>query len=82
MPESHPGMIADYRATFACMRKVDADIFLANHANFFNLADKRARQIAGDANAFVDTRALQAFNAQSEREFEAQLAREQVAAAQ
>jgi metallo-beta-lactamase class B len=82
VPESYPGMIADYRSTFAYMRTVDADIFLANHANFFNLADKRARQIAGDANAFVDAGALKAFNAQSEREFEAQLAKEQAAAAQ
>lgn len=76
VPESYPGMIADYRATFAYMRKVDADIFLANHANFFDLADKRARQLAGDAGAFVDPAALQEFNAQSEQEFNAQLAKE------
>lgn len=82
VPESYPGMVADYRATFAYMRTVKADIFLANHANFFNLADKRGRQIAGDANAFVDAGGLQAFNAQSEREFNAQLAKEQAAAPQ
>lgn len=81
-PESYPGMIADYRATFAYMRTVNADVFLANHANFFNLADKRGRQIAGDANAFVDAGGLQAFNAQSEREFKAQLAKEQAATPQ
>jgi len=72
--ESYPGMIANYRSTFAYMRKFDADIFLANHANFFHLAD--------EANAFVDAGALQALNAQCEREFEAQLAKEQAAAAQ
>jgi len=82
VPESYPGMIADYRATFAYMRTVNADVFLANHANFFNLADKRGRQIAGDANAFVDAGGLQAFNAQSEREFKAQLAKEQAATPQ
>jgi metallo-beta-lactamase class B len=80
VPESYPGMVADYRATFAYIRNVKADVFLANHANFFNLADKRARQIAGDPNAFVDSEALQAFNAQSEREFDAALAKEQAAA--
>lgn len=79
VPESYPGMIANYRATFAYMRTVQADIFLANHANFFNLKDRRARQIAGDANAFVDATALQAFNAQSEREFNAELAKAQAA---
>jgi metallo-beta-lactamase class B len=79
-PESYPGMIKDYRATFAYIRNVKADIFLANHANFFNLADKRARQIAGDPNAFVNSAALQVFNAQSEREFNDALAKEQAAA--
>ncbi len=82
VPESYPGMIADYRATFAYMRTVNADVFLANHANFFNLADKRNRQIAGDANAFVDAGGLQAFNVQSEREFKTQLAKEQAATPQ
>lgn len=82
VPESYPGMIANYRATFVYVRTVKADIFLANHANFFNLADKRARQAAGDANAFVDAGALQAFNAQSERDFNDALTKEQAAASQ
>jgi len=75
-PESYPGMVADYRATFAYIRTVRADVFLAPHANFFDLQAKRARQIAGDANAFVDPEGLQKFNAQSERDFDAELARE------
>ncbi|ESQ89244.1 hypothetical protein ABAC460_13180 [Asticcacaulis sp. AC460] len=79
-PESYPGMIADYRATFAYMRNVKADIFLANHANFFGLADKRARQIAGDPDAFVNADALGDFNAQSERDFNAELAKQTAAA--
>ncbi|EGF90052.1 metallo-beta-lactamase L1 [Asticcacaulis biprosthecium C19] len=82
VPESYPGMIASYRATFAYIRNVKADIFLANHANFFNLADKRARQIAGDSDAFVSSTALADFNAQSERDFDAELARQQAAASQ
>lgn len=80
-PESYPGMVADYRATFAYIRGVQADVFLAPHANFFDLQGKRARQVAGDANAFVKPGDLQAFNAQSEREFNAELAKEQAAAA-
>jgi metallo-beta-lactamase class B len=55
---------------------VRADVFLAPHANFFDLQAKRARQIAGDASAFVDPEGLQKFNAQSERDFDAELARE------
>lgn len=81
-PESYPGMIAAYRATFAYLRTVHADIFLAPHANFFDLQNKRARQIAGDANAFVNPGELQQFNAKSEQEFNAELAREQSSSAQ
>ncbi len=76
-PESYPGMVANFRATFAKVRKMKADIFLANHDNFFDLAEKRARQIAGDANAFVDPDELQRFNRLMETRFEAELALKQ-----
>lgn len=76
-PESYPGMVAAYRATFDYVRSLKADIFLANHANFFDLQGKRARQIAGDAKAFVDPAEIQRFNARSEQDFNAELARQQ-----
>jgi metallo-beta-lactamase class B len=72
-PESWPGMVAAYRATFAKVRGFKADVFLGNHDNFFDLAAKRARQIAGDANAFVDAGELQRFNTRMEQRFEAEL---------
>jgi len=76
-PESYPGMVGDYRATFAKVRTIDADIFLGSHGVFFDLDSKRARQIAGDANAFVDPGGLQRFNDDMERQFNTELAREQ-----
>ena len=76
-PESYPGMVAAYRSTFDYVRGLRADIFLANHANFFDLQGKRARQIAGDAQAFVDPAEIHRFNAQSEQDFNAELARQQ-----
>jgi metallo-beta-lactamase class B len=76
-PESYPGMVAAYRATFDYIRGVKADIFLANHANFFDLQGKRARQAAGDAKAFIDPAEIHRFNRQSEAEFNAELARQQ-----
>jgi metallo-beta-lactamase class B len=75
-PESYPGMVANYRATFARVRTLKADVFLANHNNFFDLEGKRARQIAGDANAFVDAAELQRFNTAMEKAFEDELAGE------
>jgi metallo-beta-lactamase class B len=76
VPEAYPGMVAAYRTTFARVRKMKADIFLANHDSFFDLAEKRARQKAGDANAFVDPGELQRFNTAMEKAFEAELARQ------
>ena len=76
MPASYPGVVADYRHTFERLRGVSADVFLANHDNFFDLQAKRARQVKGDANAFVDPGALQKFNASMERAFEKELVRQ------
>lgn len=77
VPESYPGMVEAFRATFARVRQMRADVFLANHDNFFDLAGKRARQQAGDANAFVDAGELQRFNDALEAAFKAELARQQ-----
>jgi metallo-beta-lactamase class B len=73
VPEAYPGMVGSFRKTFAKLRSVKADIFLANHDNFFDLHAKRAKQIAGDANAFVDPGALGRFNAAMEEAFEGAL---------
>lgn len=77
VPESYPGMVASYRATFDKVRTLEADIFLANHDSFFDLAGKRARLAAGDATAFVNAGELQAFNTAMEAAFETQLAMEE-----
>ena len=73
MPEAYPGIVTNFRKTFAKVRTFKADVFLANHDNFFDLAEKRARQVAGDANAFVDAGELQRFNTLMEQRFEAEL---------
>lgn len=77
VPESYPGMVAAYRATFEKVRTIGADIFLANHDSFFGLKEKRARLAGGDTNAFVDPSELQAFNLAMEKAFETQLAMEE-----
>lgn len=80
VPESYPGMVQDFRSSFARIRAMRADMLLANHDNFFNLAEKRQRQIAGNANAFVDAGELQRLNDAMESAFGRQLAQEQAAA--
>jgi metallo-beta-lactamase class B len=73
MPEAYPGIVANFRKTFAKVRTFKADVFLANHDSFFDLAEKRKRQVAGDANAFVDAGELQRFNTLMQQRFEAEL---------
>ena len=70
-PEAYPGMVANFRKTFAKVRALKADIFLANHDNFFDLTEKRAAQQGGNQNAFVDAGELQRFNALMQKQFEA-----------
>lgn len=77
VPEAYPGMIANYRATFAKVRAMQADVFLANHDIFFDLHAKRARQLAGEADAFVEPSELQRFNTQMEQGFLEALAEQQ-----
>ncbi len=74
-PEAYPGIVANFRSTFAKTKAMKADIFLANHDIFFDLHAKRARQIAGEANAFVNPAELQAFNGVMAKAFEEQLAK-------
>jgi metallo-beta-lactamase class B len=50
----YPRADADFRATFAKLRTMKADVFLSFHDQQFDMQKKRARQQAGVANAFVD----------------------------
>ncbi|UZK67116.1 subclass B3 metallo-beta-lactamase [Sphingomonas sp. M1-B02] len=65
---------SDFSATFAKLRTLQADIFLAFHPAAFDMATKRARQEAGNANAFVDPTELPRRIAAAETAFEAELA--------
>jgi metallo-beta-lactamase class B len=78
IPPSYSGIVEDYRTSFARVATVEADVFLANHNNFFDLQAKRARQRAGDSNAFVDAGELQRYNARMREAFDAEFARQQI----
>lgn len=82
VPEAYPGMVAAFRGSFAKVKAMQADIFLGNHDNVFGLKDKRNRQLAGDANAFVDAGELQRFNTRMETQFEADLVKQRAAGKQ
>ena len=78
MPQ-YPGIVDDYRRSFARFKTLDADVFFAAHSELFDLQAKRARMSAGAANPFVEPGALQRTAARLEVDFEKELVRQQAA---
>jgi metallo-beta-lactamase class B len=78
--EQYPGIVADYRSTFAKAKRIDADVFLAPHAELFDLNGKRARLGKGGANPFVARGEYRAYIDRSGKAFEVELARQRAAA--
>jgi len=69
----YPGIVADYRHSFAVLKNLRADIFLAPHPEFFDMEKKVAQKKLGGPNPFVDPAEMSAFVAQSEKDFNEEL---------
>ena len=69
----YPQIVSDYEHSFAKLRQIPCDVFLAPHADFFRLDEKCARMGNGGANPFVDPAEFRAFVDRSEQEFEGEL---------
>lgn len=76
----YPSAANDFRATFGKLRRMSADVFLNFHPDFFDMEAKRARQIAGAADAFVDPGELVRQVIRAEEGFKVEFARQQAAA--
>lgn len=72
----YPGIVEDYRRTFERLKQLRADVVLANHPEVAELFERRARQIAGDADAFIDATTLGEITAAFEEAFEGGLGRQ------
>lgn len=73
-PLQYPGIVEDYRATFAKAKEMHVDVFLAPHPEFFDLGGKRARMTPGAPNPFVAPGEFRPFVEKLEAEFEETLA--------
>jgi metallo-beta-lactamase class B len=73
----YPNVVADYERSFAALRAMKADVFLAPHPDFFEMEQKRKRTSAGGPNPFVDPQELGRFVGASERQFRAELNKQQ-----
>lgn len=77
---THPTIVADYKTTFARMRDVKADIFLAPHPEMFDMAAKRSAPRDGAQNPFIRDGELNAYVANLEIAFDKALAAQKDAA--
>ena len=70
----YPGIVDDYRRTFAELKRMHADVFLAPHAEQFGLAEKKSK---GSPLAYVDAGELPRRVAAGEAAFDKALAEQQ-----
>jgi metallo-beta-lactamase class B len=77
--KAYPGIVSDYRASFARLKKMEADIFLAPHGNQFGLAEKLAKMKPGAPSPFIDAGEKTRVLAGMEKDFNTELAKQQAA---
>ncbi|HWP85476.1 MAG TPA: subclass B3 metallo-beta-lactamase, partial [Terriglobia bacterium] len=72
--ERYPDIAKDYAATYAKLKALSPDVFLASHGFFFGLVEKAKRlEQGGQPNPFIDPAGYKAYIEQSERDFLAEL---------
>ena len=77
-PASYPGIADDYRKTFAVLKSLPCDVFLGAHGGYFDMLGKLARIKAGAGRSvWIDPQGYQKAVAAKEKEFEAELKRQQ-----
>ena len=73
----YPGIVADFRASFARLGKLKADVMLPAHPEFADVLGRAKRRDAGDTIAFVAPQALGQLVATSKVAFEQELKRQE-----
>jgi metallo-beta-lactamase class B len=77
---THPGIVTDYRKTFARAKDMKVDVLLAPHPEMYKMAEKRARLAEGGPNPFVNPGEFNAYAATLEKAFDDALAKQTAAA--
>lgn len=73
----YPGIVADFRRTFARMRKLHADVVLPAHPELADVLERVRRRNAGDHGAFIAPELLPRIVDQSEAAFNAELKKQE-----
>jgi metallo-beta-lactamase class B len=77
--KAYPQIAEDYQHEFEVLKALHCDVFLGAHGGYFELADKYRRFKNGDKNAFVDPAGYEAYVADREQAFAAELKRQSAA---
>jgi metallo-beta-lactamase class B len=77
---TYPGIVTDYRQTFARAKDMKVDVLLAPHPEMYRMQDKRAMISDGAPNPFVNPGEFNAYAATLEKAFEDALAKQTAAA--
>src|SRR3569832_600812 len=70
---NYPGQAADYEKSFATLKALPCDVFLASHGSFFDMKGKLAK-VGAKPNPFVDPAGCRAFFAKARAAFDLRLA--------
>lgn len=69
--EKYPNIISDYEKTFSLMKKLNPDVFLASHGNFFDLLGKIQKLKQNkSSNPFIDRKIYQDFLTSTEKDLQ------------
>ena len=77
---TYPGIVTDYRKTFARAKDMKVDVLLAPHPEMYKMAEKRAKLAEGGPNPFVNPGEFNAYAATLEKAFDDALAKQTAAA--
>jgi metallo-beta-lactamase class B len=77
--ESYAGITDDFERSFALLKHLPCDIFLASHGSFFHFVEKHERLLRGNSNAFIDPDGYKTYLRESERDFRNKLGRQKSA---
>jgi metallo-beta-lactamase class B len=78
--KQYPEIVHDYEETWAKMRRLPVDVFLATHGTMFQMLKKHrllASRKPGDANLFIDPKGFRYYMDKMERQFRERLALQQ-----
>ncbi|MDQ8731822.1 subclass B3 metallo-beta-lactamase [Bradyrhizobium sp. LHD-71] len=77
---TYPGIVEDYRKTFAKAKGIFADVFLAPHPEMFKMDEKRPQIGRSAFNPFIKAAEFHAFIRDAEKAFDEGLAKQKAAA--